>query len=129
MTVNNEQEQISDDGSSKETQRKPLAEKTKEIEDFIFFLEENKFDSGNVESFMRRFRVAHLMRMVLGLLMITAGILVIVLPMPGSVEIATLFYFTPNDGITVSDLLALGVMLMGIILVVKDTIYYGTVIE
>ncbi|MBV6511528.1 MAG: hypothetical protein FMNOHCHN_01009 [Ignavibacteriaceae bacterium] len=113
----------------KETKLKQKDTKTKEIEDFIFFLEENKFDSGNVRNFMKRFRLARLLRMITGLLLITAGILVIVLPMPGSVEIATLFYFTPEDGIAVSDIIALGVMLLGIILVVKDNIYYGSIIK
>ncbi len=100
-----------------------------QIDDFILFLEENKFDTGNVESFIRKFKIKFFFKKIFGFLLIILALALIVIPIPSSLEIATLFYFNNQDGITVSDIVALSLLLFGIILILKDKIYYGSVIE
>jgi hypothetical protein len=53
-------------------------------------------------------------RMIISVLLITLGFAMIILPTPGAFEIYTLFYFNPQDGFTVMDLISLIVVFCGI---------------
>lgn len=100
-----------------------------QIDDFIIFFEVNNFDSENVNSFIRRYRLMLIFKKILGILLIIFALVLIVIPLPNSLEVGTLFYFNPNDGITVSDIFALIILLLGIVLIIKDNIYYGSIID
>jgi hypothetical protein len=103
--------------------------RNQQIDDFILFLEENNFNSSNVDSYIRQLRKHNFIKKISGLLLIIFALTLIVLPLPGYLEIATIFYFNPNDGITVSDLFAIFILLLGIILFLKEKTYFGSAIE
>ena len=98
---------------------KIIEQKKKDIDDFIHFLEENQFDSTNVESFMRSFILLNYLKKLLGYFLVILALAIIILPLPHSLEVATLYYFNPDDGITISDIIALFILLSGIILIVN----------
>lgn len=52
---------------------------------------------------------------IIAVLLVIIGLALIVVPAPSPVfEIATLYYFNPNDGITIMDLVALVIILSGV---------------
>lgn len=106
-----------------------LENKNKQIDEFILFFEKNQFDSSNVEQFIRRFRIRKILKKIFGFVLIIFALAVIIIPLPRYLEIATLFYFNPDDGITVSDVIALILLLVGIILLIKDNIYYNSITD
>jgi hypothetical protein len=99
------------------------------IEEFIIFFEENNFDSKNITDFMAKYKVSALLKKILGYLLIILSLGVIIIPLPHVYEIATIYYFNYNDGITLSDLIALLVLLVGIYLVLRNKIYFGNIID
>lgn len=58
--------------------------------------------------------------LILAVLLITTGFAMIIMPAPASFEIATVFYFTPQDGVTVMDLVSLLVIFGGVLLIVLN---------
>ena len=51
----------------------------------------------------------------IAVLLVIIGLSMILVPSPSAVfEIATLYYFNPNDGITVMDLVSLVIILFGV---------------
>ena len=64
-----------------------------------------------------------LIRLSIGILLITIGLTLIVIPAPSpSFEIATIYYFNPQDGVTVMDLLSLLILFCGIFVLVRTII-------
>ena len=62
----------------------------------------------------RASRISILFRMIISVLLITLGFAMIILPTPGVFEIYTLFYFNPQDGFTLMDLISLIIVFCGI---------------
>jgi len=93
-----------------------MSKREKKIDDFIIFFENHKFDTTNVESYMGLVKNLRILRTLLGLVLILLALAIIILPIPGHLEIATIVYFTKDDGFTVSDLIALVILLSGILL-------------
>ncbi len=71
-----------------------------------------------IEKYMPRASTAKqagiVFRMVISVLLITMGFAMIILPTPGTFEIYTLFYFNPQDGFTLMDLISLIIVFCGI---------------
>jgi hypothetical protein len=102
--------------------------RNEQIDDFILFLNKHKFNSNNVNTYIRRLRIKNLMKMFLGLFFLLFALILIIIPLPYNLEIATLYYFSNEDGITVSDIFAIFLLLFGLILMLKDKIYYKSII-
>ncbi|CAG5068652.1 hypothetical protein DYBT9623_01384 [Dyadobacter sp. CECT 9623] len=58
--------------------------------------------------------------LILAVILITTGFAMIIMPAPASFEIATIFYFTPQDGVTVMDLVSLLIIFGGVLLIVLN---------
>lgn len=102
--------------------------RNEQIDDFILFLNKHKFNSNDVNAYMRKLRIKHLLKMYFGLFFILFALILIIIPLPYNLEIATLYYFSHEDGITVSDIFAIFLLLFGLILMLKDKIYYKSII-
>ena len=106
-----------------------MDKKKETIDEFIIFFEENQFDSKNVKDYLIKLRLKIILKNILGLLLIILAIAIIVIPLPHSLEIATLVHFDYNNGFTVSDLAALFILLFGLILLLKDRIYFTNILK
>lgn len=89
------------------------------LDHFILLLESENITSEEVYLYQRRLRLFKLIGICAGLLLAALGALAILLPLPKWAEIMTIFYFNPDDGITVSDLLGAFVMVTGIYIIVN----------
>lgn len=85
---------------------------------FILSLEESDLDSEEVARYARGKAGLTFLLLGSGILLILFALAVILFPLLGYLEVATLYYFNPNDGITVSDVLAVVMLLCGIYLCV-----------
>ncbi len=89
------------------------------LDRFILLLERENITSEEVYLYQRHLRLVKLIGICAGLLLAVLGALAILLPLPKWAEIMTIFYFNPDDGITISDLLGAFVMIIGIYIVVN----------
>lgn len=88
------------------------------LDDFILALDSSDLDSAAAEKYLRKRSFTALFLLITGgLLSLLAGVIILV-PLPKYLEIKTLFYFNPNDGITVSDIAGVIILLTGIIIAV-----------
>ncbi len=89
------------------------------LDRFILLLERENITSEEVYLYQRRLRMFKLAGICTGLILAIIGALAILLPLPKWAEIMTIFYFNPDDGIAVSDILGAFVMVIGIYIVVN----------
>ncbi len=90
------------------------------LDDFSILLNAHQIDSNVSKKYIRAQRGANVVLMVIGLVMITLGFAMIVMPAPPDFEIYTVFYFNINDGVTVMDLISLLIVLSGIYLFIRS---------
>ena len=94
------------------------------VDEFSILLSSNQFDSRVKKK--KRSRIgegmSRIVLFVISITMITLGFGMIIMPAPPFFEMYTLFYFNPNDGITVMDLISLLVILFGIFFLIKAII-------
>ena len=89
------------------------------LDRFILLLEGENITSEEVYIYQRRARLLKLIGICLGVFLAALGALAILLPLPKPLEIMTIFYFNPDDGITVSDLIGGAVMVTGLYMIVS----------
>ena len=89
------------------------------LDRFILLLERENITSEEVYLYQRRLLLIKIVGICLGLALAAIGALAILLPLPKSLEIMTIFYFNPDDGITISDLIGAFVMVAGLYIVVN----------
>ena len=59
-------------------------------------------------------------RLFIGFLIITLGFAMIIMPAPHSFEMFTIFWFSPDDGVTLMDLISLIIIAVGTYIVIKS---------
>lgn len=73
---------------------------------------------------VKRFKVKQFAEMIfpvlIGIVMVTLGFAMIILPAPPYFEMFTIFHFTLNDGFTLMDLISLIIILTGIFVGIKS---------
>jgi hypothetical protein len=84
------------------------------LNDFSTLLESHKFNSKASTQYLKVERSNKLIFMVIGIIMITLGFAMIIMPAPPSFEMFTIFYFTRDDGVTLMDLISLLIIFAGI---------------
>ena len=108
-------------------QHRPVSEKLKpfrgidilegnreeQLDQFILLLEQENITSEEVYSYHRRLRIIKVISLCIGLTLMAFGAIIILLPLPKYLEIKTIFYFNPDDGITISDIFAIFLILIG----------------
>ena len=83
-------------------------------------LAENKIDSKVSRKYLRNNLFQKIVLCLIGLILILTGFAMIIMPAPPSFEIFTVFYFNPNDGVTVMDLVSLLIILSGVFLFILN---------
>ena len=83
-------------------------------------LAENQIDSRVNHAPVAKNAAQKVINFILSILLIVFGFAMIIMPAPPSFEIFTVFYFNPNDGVTIMDLVSLLVIFGGVLLFVLN---------
>jgi len=89
------------------------------LDEFSILLSNNQFDSKISKKHLHGDRLSKIVLMVIGIVMITLGFAMIIMPAPPFFEMYTIFYFTRDDGITLMDLISLLIILAGVYFLIK----------
>lgn len=90
------------------------------LNEFSTLLLSNKIDSRISTAYLRNQRLKTIILAITGVVMITLGMAMIIMPAPPYFEMFTIYYFNINDGITLMDLISLIVVLSGIYILVRS---------
>ncbi|OAQ40814.1 hypothetical protein A5893_07715 [Pedobacter psychrophilus] len=82
-------------------------------------LQSNFIDTKVVKSIAIKRYSEFIIQGLIGIVMLTLGFAMIILPSPAYFEMFTIFHFTTNDGFTLMDLISLIVILTGVFLIIK----------
>lgn len=90
------------------------------LEEFSMLLISNKVDSRFSSKYLKAESTNKVIVMLIGLLMIVLGMAMIIMPAPPYFEMFTIFYFTRDDGVTLMDLISLGIVFSGVYLFIRS---------
>lgn len=83
-------------------------------------LAENQVDSRMAVKNVQRNVFQKMIMLILAVLLIVVGFAMIIMPAPPSFELFTIFYFNPDDGVTVMDLVSLLIIFGGVLMFVLN---------
>lgn len=83
-------------------------------------LKTNYLDTKIVKTFKVKRFAEMIFPVLIGIVMVTLGFAMIILPAPPYFEMFTIFHFTLNDGFTLMDLISLIIILTGIFVAIKS---------
>lgn len=86
------------------------------IDDLEILLSQHQLDNTITKKFLLREKINKALVIAIGIIMITLGMGMIIMPAPPYFEMYTLFYFNPNDGVTIMDVLSLLIVFTGVYL-------------
>ncbi|RVU02716.1 hypothetical protein EOD41_01890 [Mucilaginibacter limnophilus] len=89
------------------------------LDEFSILLSSNQIDSNTSKKYIAT-HSTNVLVIIIGIVMITLGFAMIIMPAPPDFEIYTVFYFNQNDGVTIMDLISLLIVLAGIYLLIKS---------
>jgi hypothetical protein len=89
------------------------------LDEFSVLLMDNKFDSRTVKKFIIGELFIKIIVILVGIVMITLGFAMIIMPAPPYFEMFTIYYFNLDDGVTLMDLISLVVVLVGVYVLVR----------
>ncbi|TWR31466.1 hypothetical protein FPZ43_03040 [Mucilaginibacter pallidiroseus] len=92
------------------------------LNNFEFLLNQTPLDSKISKKYIFQERLRKSLVGIIGTLMITLGMAMIIMPAPPYFEMFTIYYFNPNDGITLMDLISLLIVFTGVYLLVTALI-------
>ncbi|WP_036692030.1 hypothetical protein [Pedobacter glucosidilyticus] len=87
-------------------------------------LNTNHIDSKQASKIKIENGLVKFVKVIIGFLMITLGFAMIILPTPHSFEMFTIFWFNPNDGVTLMDLISLIIIATGVYIVIKSYVKF-----
>ncbi len=85
-------------------------------------LEDHPIDSKFTSTVIKRSATKRIVLALIGLVMITLGFAMIIMPAPPYFEMFTIYYFSNDDGVTLMDLISLIIVLCGVYLLVTSLI-------
>lgn len=94
--------------------------KLDQLDQLEFLLTTNHIDSRQAKRITFKTIFMKSIRAFIGLLFVTLGFAMIIMPAPPYFEMFTIFYFTENDGVTLMDLISLIIIATGIYIMVKS---------
>lgn len=94
--------------------------KTDQLDQLEQLLNENYLDSRQLSNTKVGEKLSKAVRIFIGFLLITLGFAMIVMPAPPYFEMFTIFYFTPDDGVTLMDLISLIIIATGTFIVIRS---------
>ncbi|WP_256006454.1 hypothetical protein [Pedobacter deserti] len=94
-------------------------DKLEQLDQLEILLNKSRFDSGQVRQ--PRFKILAYkgIKILIGLLFVTLGFAMIIMPAPPYFEMFTIFYFNPDDGVTLMDLISLIIVATGIFIILN----------
>lgn len=98
-----------------------FSEREKFLQDFEVELTSEKITSDEVFLVKQRRRITSFTKFLIGVLLMVIGIGLIVLPLPDDIKVFTIFYFTPNDGVTLIDVIGIIFILSGIVTIISPS--------
>ena len=90
------------------------------LNNFEYLLSHHQLDSKASKKYLVHERVKKSLVTIIGIIMITLGMGMIIMPAPPYFEMFTIFYFNPNDGVTIMDLISLLIVFTGVYLLVSS---------
>ncbi|MBS7566248.1 hypothetical protein KHS38_17705 [Mucilaginibacter sp. Bleaf8] len=90
------------------------------LDEFSILLSNNQIDSNISRQYLRGERLSRFFLILISLVMIALGFAMIIMPAPPYFEMFTIYYFTPDDGVTLMDLISLLIILSGIFLLIRS---------
>jgi len=90
------------------------------LDEFSVLFESNKIDSNISKKYIRGERIIKFILIMVGIVMITLGFAMIIMPAPPYFEMFTIFYFNQDDGVTLMDLISLIIILTGIYILMRS---------
>lgn len=97
-------------------------DKIKQLEQLEILLTNNHFDSGDAKKLSYKQGIVKAVKILIGVLFITLGFAMIIMPAPQYFEMFTIFYFNPNDGVTLMDLISLIIIAVGIYIIINSSL-------
>lgn len=98
----------------------PLDDRASMLDEFSVMLASHEVDSKMAKKYLRGERIAKVVLSIIGLVLIMLGFAMIIMPAPPYFEMFTIFYFNPDDGVTLMDVISLLIILSGVYLLVKS---------
>jgi hypothetical protein len=86
------------------------------LNNFEFLLSHHQLDSHVTKKYITHERIRKGLIIAIGIIMITLGMAMIIMPAPPYFEMFTVFYFNDNDGVTIMDLISLLIVFTGVYL-------------
>jgi hypothetical protein len=86
------------------------------IDDLELLLSQHQLDNTITQKFLFREKFNRMLVIIIGCIMILLGMGMIIMPAPPYFEMYTLFYFNPNDGVTIMDVISLLIVFTGVYL-------------
>jgi ABC-type multidrug transport system fused ATPase/permease subunit len=115
------QEKLTGKGLIHEIKEVSLADLNKfdQLDQLEFLLNNNHLDSKQINKINFAEKFTKFIKIVIGFLFVTLGFAMIIMPAPPYFEMFTIFYFNPNDGVTLMDLISLIIIAVGIYIIIK----------
>lgn len=131
LTVKKVQQRLNNSVESKAANRKKIdafkgidkkldSSREELLDEFSTLLLSNKFDSSIADSYIKGKRINKIVLMLVGIIMITLGFAMIIMPAPPYFEMFTIFYFSKDNGVTLMDLISLAIIFSGIYIFVRS---------
>ena len=92
------------------------------LDEFAMLLLSNKVDSKVAGRYLKAKRINNFLLITIAVAMVTLGLSMIIIEAPPYFEMFTIYYFTENDGVTLMDVIACIIILIGIYILVR-TLY------
>jgi hypothetical protein len=92
------------------------------LDEFTMLLLSNKVDSKAAGRYLKAKKINNLLAIAIAVAVVTLGLSMIIIPAPPYFEMFTIYYFTENDGVTLMDVIACIIILIGIYILVR-TLY------
>jgi hypothetical protein len=90
------------------------------LDEFSVLLSGHQIDSEASKKYLRTERISRGVIIAISVVLIALGFAMIIMPAPPYFEMFTIFYFTPDDGVTLMDLISLLIILCGIYLLIRS---------
>lgn len=102
----------------REVSLSPL-DKMDQLDKLELLLNNNHFNSSDAKKLNIKLGISRAIKGFIGLLFVTLGFAMIIMPAPPYFEMFTIFYFNPNDGVTLMDLISLIIVAVGIYIMIN----------
>jgi len=94
-------------------------DKMEQLDKLELLLNNNHFDSSEGKKNNIKSVLSRSIKGIIGLLFVTLGFAMIVMPAPPYFEMFTIYYFNANDGVTLMDLISLIIVAVGIYIMIN----------